>query len=144
MDNLMLKVENMVWLNVVVILLCNSSHVINFSDVSNAQCKLKARTADGTNDLMSDALINSGSSMVVNLSLLFSAILRHRVSPDNMLLATLIPIPKSTKKCVKDSTNYRTIAPGSVLSKLLDMVLLSLIIIISSNLLNTLPRAIAL
>ena len=71
--------------------LCNYNYAINSSDVSNALFKLKASKADGTNNLMSDALINSSPSMAVHISLLFSAMLRHGVSPDNILLATLIP-----------------------------------------------------
>jgi len=94
--------------------LCNYNHAINSSDVSNVLFKLKARKADGITNLMSDVLINSSPSMAVHISLLFSAILRHGVSPDYMLLATLIPIPKLTKKCLNDSTNYRTIALGSL------------------------------
>ena len=104
--------------------LCNCSHVINIADVSNSVLKLKNGKTDGTNNVMSDALINGCSSLFVHLSLLYSAILRHGVSPDNMLLSTLIPIPKSSKKCLNDSTNYRAIALGSVLSKLLDLIIM--------------------
>ena len=49
--------------------------------------------------------------------------LRHGVSLDNMLLATLIPIPKLTKKCLNNSTNYMAIILSSVLSKLLDIII---------------------
>ena len=85
--------------------------------MNNALFKLKARKADGKNNLMSDALINSSPSMAVHISFLFSAILRHGVSPDNMLLATLIPVRKSTNKCLNDSINYSAIAISSVLNK---------------------------
>ena len=72
---------------------------------------------------MSDALINGSPFMAVHISLLFSAILRDGVSPDNMLLTILIAIPKSTKKGLSDSTSYRAIAFGSPLSQLLDMLI---------------------
>ena len=103
--------------------LCNYNHVINSSDVSNALLKLKARKADGTNNLTSDALINSSPSIAVHISLLFSAMLRHCISPENMLSATLIPIPISTNLFLNDNTNYRAIALSSVLSKLLNIII---------------------
>ena len=101
--------------------LCNYNHAITSSDVSNVLFKLKARKAGWTNNLMSDALINSSPSMTVHILLLFSAILRHNVSSDNTLLATLMPILKSTKKCLNDNTNYRALALDSVLRMLLDI-----------------------
>jgi hypothetical protein len=42
--------------------------------------------------------------------------LKHGVLPDNILLATLTPNPKWTKKCFTVITNYRVIALSSVLS----------------------------
>jgi len=101
---------------------CNS-HLCNYSVVSNALFKLKARKADGTHNLMSDALINSSPSMAVHISLLFSAILIHGVLPYYVLLATLIPIFKSTKKCLNAITNCQAIALGIVLSKLLYIII---------------------
>ena len=93
MKNLISKVENMV-VSDCDVPLCNYNYAINSSDVSNALFKLKASKADGTNNLMSDALINSSPSMAVHISLLFSAMLKHGVLPDNILLATLTPNPK--------------------------------------------------
>ena len=103
--------------------MCNYNHDSNNSDASNVLFNLKTRQADGTNKVMSDALINSSPFMAVHISLLFSAILRDGVSPDNMLVAILIAIPKSTKKGLSDSTNYRVIAFCSPLSQLLDMLI---------------------
>ena len=103
---------------------CYSSHDITVEDVGTAIQKLKAQKADGTNDMMSDSVINGCLSLQVHLSLLFSTMLRHGVAPDNMLLSTLIPIPKNNKKCLNDSSNYRAIALGSILGKVLDYVIM--------------------
>ena len=46
------------------------------------------------------------------------------VSPRNMLLSTLVLIPKNRKKSVYDSNNYRAIALGSVIGKVIDNILL--------------------
>jgi len=51
--------------------LCNYNNATNRSDVSDALFKLKARKAYGSNNIMSDALINSSPSMAVHISLLF-------------------------------------------------------------------------
>jgi hypothetical protein len=41
-----------------------------------------------------------------------------------MLLSTLVLIPKNRKKSVNDSNNYREIASGSVIGKVIDNILL--------------------
>ena len=41
-----------------------------------------------------------------------------------MSLSTIIPIPKNRRKCLNDSSNYRGIAIGSLLGKVLDNILL--------------------
>ena len=64
----MSKVENMV-VSGCDSPLCNYNYVINSSDVNNALFKLKARKAYGTNNLMSDTLINSSPSMAGHISL---------------------------------------------------------------------------
>ena len=104
---------------------CINAHCINANDVSNAISKLKKGKSDGTNNLISDALIYGCDSLHVHLSLMFSAILHHGVSPDNMLLASLVPIPKSSKKCLNNSSNYRAIALGSIVCKVLDTIIMT-------------------
>jgi len=41
-----------------------------------------------------------------------------------MLLLTLVPIPKNRKISVNDSNNYRAIALGGVIGKVIDNILL--------------------
>ena len=42
-----------------------------------------------------------------------------------MLVSTIIPIPKSTKKSLNDSSNYRGIALSSVIGKVFDLLILN-------------------
>ena len=49
----------------------------------------------------------------------------HSFSPGNMLVSTIIPIPKSTKKSLNDSSNYKGIALGSIIGKVFDMLILN-------------------
>ena len=50
--------------------------------------------------------------------------LSHGFSPDSMIMGTMIPIPKNRKQSLCNSINYIPIALGSILSKILDWVIL--------------------
>ena len=56
--------------------------------------------------------------------MLFTAMLVHGVIPSDISVSTLIPIPKNKKKSLNDSDNYRAIALGSIIGKLLDKIIL--------------------
>jgi len=83
---------------------------------------LKPHKADEVEDVSSDLLINGCHKLFVYLTLLFNIMVRHGVSPRNMALSTLVPIPKNRKKSVNDSNNYRAIALGSVSDKVIDNI----------------------
>ncbi len=87
--------------------------------------KLKHGKHDGNNGVYSDHLIHGSNALYIHLSILFSAMLRHGSVPDGLRTSTLVPIPKSKRKSVNDSNNYRAIALISILGKLLDRVLLT-------------------
>lgn len=103
---------------------CHTTHYVEVSEVQRAIKKLKSNKSDGVSSIMSDALINAPLSLHTHLSLLFSSIIAHGCLPNNMLLSTLIPIPKNNKKCLNDSSNYRAIALGSVIGKILDLIIM--------------------
>jgi hypothetical protein len=50
--------------------------------------------------------------------------LRHGIVQRNMFMTTLIQMPKSTKKKLNDSANYRVIAQGSFLGKIIDIIVM--------------------
>ena len=60
----------------------------------------------------------------VILSILYTLFLSHVFSPDSMIMGTMIPIPKNRKQSLCNSSNYRVIALSSILSKILDWVIL--------------------
>ena len=74
--------------------------------------------------LFSDHFINGKKYLHVFLSLLFTLFLVHGFSPDSMILGTMIPIPKHKKKSLCNSSNYRAIALSSILSKILDWIII--------------------
>jgi len=102
---------------------CKASHTVNVDDVTNAVLRLKPHKADGIENVSSDALINGYFELYVHLALFFNAMILHGVSPSNMLL-TLVPIPKNRKKSLNDNNNYRAIALGSIVCKVIDNIIL--------------------
>ncbi len=50
---------------------------------------------DGTEGLCSDHLINGCDSLYVYLTMIFNAMLIHGISPESILLETMVPIPKN-------------------------------------------------
>ena len=59
--------------------------------------KLKPGKGDGSEGFKSDHLINAGNSLNVILSLLFRAMVIHGHYPRNLLVSTIISIPKDLK-----------------------------------------------
>ncbi len=104
--------------------LCTSSHNITVDDVRDAILRLKPFKADGVEDASSDILIHGCNILSIHLSFLFNAMVKHGISPRNMLMSTLVPIPKNKKKSLNDSSNYRAIALGSVTCKVIDNIIL--------------------
>ena len=74
--------------------------------------------------IFSNHLIHGGVRLHVYISLLFDSMLTHGFVPSDLLLSTLVPIPKNKRKSLNVSDNYRAIALSSVLGKLLDNILL--------------------
>ena len=103
---------------------CYSRHKFSVTDVYNAIKQLKLSKGDGKVKCMSNYIINATGKAVLYLSLLFNSIISHGFVPNEMLLSTLIPIPKNKRKSVNDSSNYRGITLSSILGKLLDVVVL--------------------
>lgn len=103
---------------------CSSKHHFTASDVRNAMKRLKGGKSDACPGLSSDNFINAGDELCVHLSLFLSALLTCSLAPPAMLESVLVPIPKSRKKSVCDSSNYRSIAISSLIGKILDNLIL--------------------
>ena len=105
--------------------LCESCHNVNVEDVCKSIKCIKPCKTDGVDDISSDILINACEELNIHMSLLFTMMLTHGYCPKNMLISTLIPITKDKTKSINNSDNYRAIALGSILCKVLDNVFLS-------------------
>ena len=58
------------------------------------------------------------------MSLLFNSLIIHGFTPDEMLTGSILPIPKSKRKSIHDSSNYRGIALSRIFGKIVDTIIL--------------------
>ena len=86
-------------------------------DVVTAVKKLKHYKSDGNIVHFSEYVINGSHKLHVYLSFLYNTMLIHGSSPDDLLTATIVPIPKDKKKSLSQSSNYRGIALSSIVGK---------------------------
>ena len=103
---------------------CYNSHAVTVYDVQQSLKGLKKRKNGGLTDCESDNFINATPKLRTHLSMLFSSMIKHRFAPSDMLISTIVPIPKNKHKSMNCSDNYRSIALSSVLGKLLESVIL--------------------
>ena len=99
--------------------------VASGAEVQDAMRRLKPGKNDGSPGLSSDYFIHAYSELSVHISLLFSSLIVHGFTPGNMLVSTVIPIPKGRNVNTADSANYRGISLSSVFVKLFDLLVLS-------------------
>ncbi len=93
----------------------HNDYVISVADVIKSLAHLKQFKTDGEEGLMSDNIIHGTHSLYVLLTIVFNAMLIYGVSPDSMILGTMVPIPKNKKKSLCNSDNYRAIALSSII-----------------------------
>ncbi len=74
----------------------HNTHTIDTNNVLFAVKKLKYGKRHGETELVSDHIVFACNSLNVHPSILFTAILRHGVTPDGILNGTMVPIPKGT------------------------------------------------
>ena len=103
---------------------CYSDHLISVADLQGAIKKLKTGKADVDSRLSSDSFIYACDGLLTHLSLFLNALLRHPDAGVVLSKSVLVPIPKSTKKSLNQSDNYRSIAISSIVGKCLDNIIL--------------------
>ena len=94
--------------------------------IKRALKTMKASKADANFDFQSDCLMNGPPELVSHLTLLIKSFISHGYVPYFILLCTLLPLVKDNLGDITSSENYRAIASGSLLLKLLDIVILLL------------------
>ena len=103
----------------------NPTSLVSLEQVKEAMKSLNKGKRDGGGFFSTDHLINGGDVLCKAITILFCAMLRCGYTPTPMLASVIIPIPKSLRKSLSDSGNYRGIALNSPISKLFELVLLA-------------------
>ena len=92
--------------------------------VIDAISKLKQDKSDSSG-LNTNHFRLGGNRLAVYLGLLYTSMLVHGYTVDELLFSTVVPIPKNPRASLSDSNNYRGIALCSCLSKILDTIILT-------------------
>jgi len=100
-------------------------HSISASDVIQAIEHLKSDKSDGNDGLYSNHFIMGTQKLKIHLAFILNAMLIHGYNPGSLLLSTMIPIPKDSRKSLANSNNYRAIALSAILGKIMDWICLS-------------------
>ena len=87
---------------------------------------MKGNKSDAMFDFQSDCLIEGPPEVVTHLTNLIRLFISHGQVPDMILLCTLLPLVKDNLGDITQSDNYRAIAAGCQILKLLDIVILVL------------------
>jgi hypothetical protein len=92
-------------------------------DVVKGIQHLQTGKSDGAEGLMSDHLIYAPHSLSVLITIVFNAMIVHCMSPESILVGTMIPIPKAKRHVVYNSEKFRAIILSRIFSKLLEWVI---------------------
>ena len=87
---------------------------------------MKGNKGDAIFDFQSDCLIEGPPEVVTHLTNLIRLFILHGQVPDIILVCTLLPLVKDNLGDLTQSENYRAIAAGCQVLKLLDIVILIL------------------
>ena len=90
--------------------------------VNKALKMMKSNKSDSQFNIQSDCLVNGPPELVYHLTMMMKLFVIHGTVPNVLLLCTLLPLVKD----ITSSDNYRAIASGSLVLKLLDIVILLL------------------
>ena len=86
--------------------------------------KLHPDKADGRRGCNSNYLLYAPHRFIVCFSMLYQCMLYHGYTPDDLLHASIISIPKDKRGNLNCSSNYRGIALCNALCKVIDLWLL--------------------
>ena len=95
---------------------------INDNVIRDALNAMKAKKSDAMFDISSDCYIHGPPELVKHLTFLMRTFLTHGCVPKFVLLCTLLPLVKDKLGDATASDNYRAIASGCLLLKLVDLV----------------------
>ena len=107
---------------------CNQDcHKVSSDTIKNAIKCLNNGKNDETYNMFTDHFINTNELAWEKLSILITVMLKHGTASELINKSIIKPIPKNKNNSLSDSKNYRAISKNSIISKLLDHVLIKII-----------------
>ena len=100
-------------------------HNISSNDVEKAIQNLKKNKKDSIYDLVSENFKNGTPLLSIYLSCIFNCILIHGSMDEKVNQSKIISIIKDKRKSISASNNYRGISLSTLISKLLELIILS-------------------
>ena len=97
---------------------------INELVISQGLKQMKTGKNDSIHTFQSDCLLNGPANLITHLTNIVKMIISHGQVPANILVCTLLLLVEDNLGDLTSSDNYRAIATGSQLLKLLDIVIL--------------------
>lgn len=101
-----------------------NNEVIKAEEVTSAIGKLVLNKSCGPDQITVEHLKFASHRLVVLLALCFTGMLIHGTLPSSMLSVLLVPVIKDKTGKISSIENYRPIALASVMSKVLEIILL--------------------
>ena len=102
----------------------NDGVVIRPDEVRYAIDKLKLNKACGQDQIMAEHMKNASQRLPVLLAICFTGLIVHGILPESMLSVLLVPVVKNKTGKLTSIDNYRPIALASILSKVLEGILM--------------------
>ena len=97
---------------------------IDYGEVHDAIKRLNAGKNDGDIGMYSNHILLANEIFMKHISNLFSMMLSHGFTPEDIIRAVITSIPKNVKESVACSENYRGIALSSILGKVFDLIII--------------------
>ena len=104
-----------------------SSHYVSKNLIKNAILCLKSGKDDEIYEMYSDHFINATDRLHDILSQIVTIMLKHGTTNQTVNKSVIKPIPKNKSKSLSDINNYRAISKNTIISKIIDYTLMSLI-----------------
>ena len=103
------------------------SSILNKIDsnlIKNALKSMKSQKYDSIYNVVSDQYLNAPKILYEYFAVIVKSFLSHGYIPESLLLCTLSPLIKDNLGDITKSDNYRGIAGGCLLLKLIDLVII--------------------
>lgn len=100
------------------------NYYFNVEDVRQSIKSLKLGKSAGLDALFAEHLVCAADRLIVLLSTLFTMMLQHSFIPSDLMNTVIVPILKDKKGSISDKENYRPIAVTSVVSKVVEAIIL--------------------